>query len=183
MSVILTLRSWAGVWIVLITTLYKFLSSYQIPTKCIRIRSNNLICLLEEYLIKCIPVSCLWIKENIVTMNLWCSFTLSHICKMTNMLLKPLNHFDIKILIFVQCRTSFCQNKEKDVAKSYQQYTVKSGNTAWPFMLRTLNSEPVWLYLWTSVSIFATSGDSVLLSIENVNLQLPSLQLGGNFWF
>ena len=49
-SVTLTLRSLAGVWIVLITTLYEYLSSYQISTKCIRIRSNNLICLLEEYL-------------------------------------------------------------------------------------------------------------------------------------
>ena len=49
-SVTLTLRSLAGVWIVLITTLYEYLSSYQISTKFIRIRSNNLICLLEEYL-------------------------------------------------------------------------------------------------------------------------------------
>ena len=42
-SVTLTLRSCAGVWVVLITTLYKYLSSYQISTECIRIRSNNLI--------------------------------------------------------------------------------------------------------------------------------------------
>ena len=42
---------------------------------------------------------------------------------MTNTLLKPLNRFDIKILIFLQCRTCFRQNKEKDVAKRCQRYT------------------------------------------------------------
>ena len=38
--------------------------------------------------------------------------TLSHICKMTNTLLKPFNCFDIKRLIFLQCRACFCQNKK-----------------------------------------------------------------------
>ena len=61
--------------------------------------------------------------------------------------------------------------------------SVKSGNIARPFMLRTLTSEPIWMYLWTSVSIFAPPGESVLLSIENANLHVPSLQFGGNFWF
>ena len=56
-------------------------------------------------------------------MNLWYPFTLSHICKMTNTLLKPFNRFDIKRLIFLRCRTCFCQNKEKDVTKRYQRYT------------------------------------------------------------
>ena len=35
----------------------------------------------------------------------------------------------------------------------------------------------------SSVSIFVTSGDSVLLSIENTNLHVPSLQFGGNVDF
>ena len=56
-------------------------------------------------------------------MYLWYPFTLLHICKMTNTLLKPFNRFDIKRLIFLRCRTCFCQNKEKDVTKRYQRYT------------------------------------------------------------
>ena len=52
-----------------------------------------------------------------------------------------------------------------------------------PFMLCTLLSEIVWLYLWSPVSIFMTPEDTVLLSIENTNLHMPSLQLGGNFEF
>ena len=48
---------------------------------------------------------------------------MSHIYKMTNTLLKPFNHFDIKRLIFLQRRTCFCQNKEKYVTKRYQRYT------------------------------------------------------------
>ena len=42
-SVTLTLRSWAGVWIVLITTLYEYLSSYQISTKYIRIMHQSFL--------------------------------------------------------------------------------------------------------------------------------------------
>ena len=34
-----------------------------------------------------------------------------------------LNRFDIKRLIFLRCRTCFCQNREKDVTKRYQRYT------------------------------------------------------------
>ena len=68
--------------------------------------------------------SCYLLRANIiVTINLWYPFILSHICKMTNMLLKTFNRFDIKRLIFLQCRTCFCQNKEKDVTKRYQGYT------------------------------------------------------------
>ena len=52
---------------------------------------------------------------------------------------------------------------------------VESGNIARPFMLRTLYPVPVWLYLWSSVSIFATPGDPVLVSIENTNLHVPAV--------
>ena len=61
--------------------------------------------------------------------------------------------------------------------------TVESGNIARPFIMRTLHSALVWLYLWSSVSIFVTSRDSVLLSMENTNLYVPSLQFGRNFDF
>ena len=60
-------------------------------------------------------------------------------------------------------------------AFSQMLYTVKSGNIAQPFMLHTLHSEPVWLYIWSS---FVTPGDSVLLSMENMNSHVPSLQFG-----
>ena len=120
-SLTLTLRSCPGSWIVLITTLYKYLSSYQISTKCIRIRSNNLICLLEV----CIPVTYLGLayqgKFHCYD-KLWYPFTLSHICKMNNTLFRSLNCFDIKRLIFLQCWTCFCKNKEKGVTKRYQRY-------------------------------------------------------------
>ena len=69
-------------------------------------------------------------------MNLWYPFTLSHICKMINTLLKPFNRIDIKRLIFLQCRACFCQNKEKHVTKRYQRYTcLRSHNF--------LNFEPI----------------------------------------
>ena len=58
--------------------------------------------------------------------------------------------------------------------------TVESGNIARSFMLRTMHSEPAWLYLWSYVSIFGTAGDSILLS---TNLHVQSLQFGGNFDF
>ena len=38
-------------------------------------------------------------------------------------------------------------------------------------------------YFWSSVSIFTTPVDSILLNIENMNLHMPSLQFGGNFEF
>ena len=53
--------------------------------------------------------------------------------------------------------------------------TVESGNIARSFMLHTLFSETVRLYLWSSVSIFTTPVDFVLLS--------PCVQFGENFEF
>ena len=38
-------------------------------------------------------------------------------------------------------------------------------------------------YLWSSVSIFVNPEDSVLLSMENKDLPVPSLQFGGSFHF
>ena len=62
-------------------------------------------------------------------------------------------------------------------------FTVESANIARPFMLRTLLSETVWLYLWSSISIFTTPVDFVLHSPENTNLHVSSPQFGGNFEF
>ena len=39
------------------------------------------------------------------------------------------------------------------------------------------------IYLWSSVSIFTISGDSVLLWKNSNKLHVPSLQFGRNFWF
>ena len=36
-------------------------------------------------------------------------------------------------------------------------------------MLQTLHSDPVWLYLWSSLSIFVTPWDFILLSLSIEN--------------
>ena len=60
--------------------------------------------------------------------------------------------------------------------RKYTVITVVSGNIAWPFMLRTLNSET------TCLAVSLAPGDSILLCIQNTNLHVLSLRLqfGGN---
>ena len=90
----------------------------------------------RRVVIKCIPVTCLGLayqgKFHCYD-ELWYPFTLSHICKMNNMLFRSLNCFDTKRLIFLQCRTCFCQNKEKGVTKRYQRYTCLTSHNFFTF--------------------------------------------------
>ena len=53
----------------------------------------------------------------------------------------------------------------------------------WHVCLCCASALGVWLYRWSSVSIFMTPVDFVLLSPENTNLYVSSPQFGGNFEF